>query len=293
VSAGIDLSALDFGALKWAGFGCVALGSLGASFLTVANRDGLPYRTWARYVSFLESKLRLMFITTSGHLIAVGQVFALVALLVYSLTFRAGNAGLLVLPILAGPAVWIEQRRAKRLLAMEAQLNGFALGLANALKATPSLGDAFRTLADLTAQPLQEEILYAVKAMRFGASLEQALILLASRIGSPNFDMVISSLLIGRNVGGDLPTILERTASSMREMTRLEDLVRSKTAEGRVQIWVLALFPLLLMFGLSSLMPDYFTVMTSSFVGYALSGVAAVLWVASILLGRKIMAVEI
>jgi Flp pilus assembly protein TadB len=56
---------------------------------------------------------------------------------------------------------------------------------------------------------------------------------------------------------------------------------------------VLALFPLLLMFGLSSLMPDYFAVMTASFVGYALSGVAAVLWVSSILLARKIMAVEI
>jgi tight adherence protein B len=189
--------------------------------------------------------------------------------------------------------VWIERRREKRLIAMEKQLNGFALGLANALKATPSLGDAFRTLADLTAQPLQEEILYSVKAMRFGASLEQALLLMASRIASPNFDMVISSLLIGRNIGGDLPTILERTASSMREMTRLEDLVRSKTAEGRAQIWVLALFPLLLMFGLSSLMPNYFGVMTASFVGYTLSTIAAVLWVSSILLARKIMAVEI
>jgi tight adherence protein B len=287
------VSALDFVGLKWGGIGLFALGSLGATFVTVANRDGLPYRAWARYVSFLEAKLRLMFIMTSGHLIAVGQVIALTALLVYSLTFHAGNAGLLIVPILAGPAVWIERRREKRLLAMEGQLNGFALGLANALKATPSLGDAFKTLADLTTQPLQEEIHYAVKAMRFGASLEQALILLASRIGSPNFDMVISSLLIGRNVGGDLPTILERTAASMREMTRLEDLVRSKTAEGRAQIWVLALFPLLLMFGLSSLMPDYFGVMTSSFVGYALSAVAAILWIVSILLARKIMAVEI
>jgi tight adherence protein B len=287
------VSPLGTDALKWSGIALLGAGAFGTSWLTVRHKDGLPYRGWARYVSFLETKLRLMFLNTSGHLIAAGQVATLVALVVVALTLQAQNGWFLVIPVAVGPAVWIERLREKRLRAMEAQLNGFALGLANALKATPSLGDAFRTMSDLTNQPLREEILHAVKAMRFGASLEQAFLLMASRIGSRNFDMVISSLLIGRNVGGDLPTILERTASSMREMTRLEDLVRSKTAEGRAQIWVLALFPLLLMFGLSSLMPGYFAVMTASFVGYALSAVAAVLWVSSILLARKIMAVEI
>jgi tight adherence protein B len=284
----------DSVALKWAGFACLAIGILGATWTTVVYRDGLPYRLWARYVSFLESQLRLMFINTSGHLIASCQLGALAALLVVILTARAGNVWLFaIFPILAGPAMWIDRQRKSRMVKIEGQLNGFALGLANALKATPSLGDAFRTLSDLTAQPLQEEILYAVKAMRFGASLEQALILMASRIGSPNVDMVISSLLIGRNIGGDLPTILERTARSMREMTRLEDLVRSKTAEGRAQLWVLAVFPLLLMLGLSSLMHGYFVVMTSSVAGYVLSGIAAATWMASILLARKIMAVSI
>ena len=285
---------VDFAALKWAGFACIAFGVFGATWSTVVYRDGLPYRLWARYVSFLESKLRLMFINTSGHLIASCQVGALALLVLVVLGARTDDVWLFAaFPILAGPAMWIERRRSKRVLQIEGQLNNFALGLANALKATPSLGDAFRTLSDLTAQPLQEEILYAVKAMRFGASLEQALILMASRIGSSNVDMVISSLLIGRNIGGDLPTILERTASSMREMTRLEDLVRSKTAEGRAQIWVLALFPLLLMLALSSLMKGYFTVMTSSVLGYVLSGIAAVMWIASILLARRIMAVSI
>jgi tight adherence protein B len=284
---------IALGAVKWAGLALLVAGLLGTTFVTVAYRDGAPYRAWARYVAFLETKLRLMFITTSGHWIAVGQIAALVGLLVVAITFRADNAWFLVIPALVGPAVWIERLREKRLLAIEAQLNGFAMGLANALKATPSLGDAFKTMGDLTTQPLQGEIHYAVKAMRFGASLEQAFLLMASRIGSRNVDMVISSLLIGRNVGGDLPIILERTAASMREMTRLEDLVRSKTAEGKAQLWVLALFPMLLMFGLSSLMPNYFGVMTASVVGYVLSGVAAALWVSSIVLARKIMAVEI
>jgi tight adherence protein B len=148
-------------------------------------------------------------------------------------------------------------------------------------------------MVDLSAEPMRGEVSHAVKAMRFGASLDQALLLMASRIGSADFDLVASSLLIGRNVGGDLPRILETTAASLREMGRLEQLVRAKTAEGKAQLWVLAVFPLFLIVGLAGLMPSYFDVLTSSFVGYLLAGISASCWAGSIVLARKIVHVAI
>ena len=48
--------------------------------------------------------------------------------------------------------------------------------------------------------------------MRFGATLEQALLLMAAAIGSARLRLGVSSLLIGRQVGGNLPKILETTA---------------------------------------------------------------------------------
>ena len=43
----------------------------------------------------------------------------------------------------------------------------------------------------------------------------------------------------GRQVGGNLPKVLETTAHTLREMKRLEGVIRTKTADGRMQLWVI------------------------------------------------------
>jgi tight adherence protein B len=279
--------------LEVSGVCCFTLGLLAFTWLTLRTPDSLPYRLWTRYVTFLESKLRLMFLRTSGRAIALGQVGAIVALVAIRIVASPWWAWVGMGVVLVLPTMVIERMQKKRKGAIEAQLNGFAMSLANALKATPSLAAAFQTMADLTAEPMRSELSYAVKAMRFGASLDQALLLMAGRVGIPDFDVVVSSLLIGRNVGGDLPSILESTAQSLREMTRLEQLIRAKTAEGKAQLWVLAIFPLFLVFGLASLMPSYFDVLTGSFAGYVLAFLSAAFWGGSIVLARKIINVAI
>jgi tight adherence protein B len=183
--------------------------------------------------------------------------------------------------------------RRRRVLAIEAQIDGFLLALANALKATPSLGDAFRSVGTLLPDPLREDIATAVKEMRFGATLEQALTLMASRVNSRQLDSALSAVLIGRQVGGNLPKILEATANSLREMARLEGVVRTKTAEGKMQLWVLALFPAFIVLALNGVSPGYFDPLTHSFVGYVCTTVAALFWVASLVVARKVLAVDL
>jgi tight adherence protein B len=94
-------------------------------------------------------------------------------------------------------------------------------------------------------------------------------------------------------VGGNLPKILETTANSLREMARLEGVVRTKTAEGKMQMWVLAVFPLLLILAVNSINPGYFEPMTSSLAGYLLVGFAVVFWLGALVSARKILAVDI
>ena len=276
-------------ALKCAGSGLLLAGLFSLVWLSVNRPDSLPYRLWSRYVNHLEAQLRLMFLATRGRTVALAQVGVLAAIgAVNAITPVSGSAAA-ALVVCALPPFWIERMKAKRVIAIDAQLNTFTVTLANALKTTPSLGDAFRISGELIAPPMQDEVIYAVKAMRFGASVEQALTLTASRIGSPDVDMVFSALLIGRNIGGDLASILDTTAASIREMTRLQQVLRSKTAEGKAQIWVLAIFPLFLMLGLGGLMPGYYDVLTRSAVGYILAAIAGLCWGSSIVLARKIM----
>jgi tight adherence protein B len=116
---------------------------------------------------------------------------------------------------------------------------------------------------------------------------------MSARVGSKPLDTAISALLIGRQVGGNLPVIMETTAAAMREMERLEGVVRTKTAEGKAQLWVLALFPLVLMLSFNAVSPGYFDALTESAVGTLATVIALGCWGASLVVAQKILAVDI
>ena len=200
---------------------------------------------------------------------------------------------LAVLPAAFGPALYLEQIRRRRVRAIEAKIDGFVLTLANALKATPSIGNALAYTQPLLAPPLDAEVALALKEMRLGNTVDQALLSMAGRIRSTQLDAALSGLLIGRQVGGDLPKILEKTAETLREMARLQGVVRSKTAEGKAQLAVLAVFPAVILLLFDTVSKGYFDPLTRSIFGWAVIGISIALWVASLLMARKILAVDI
>ena len=141
--------------------------------------------------------------------------------------------------------------------------------------------------------PLSQEVELAVKEMRVGTTLDQALLRMAGRIGSRQLDSALSAIIIGRQIGGNLPKILATTAETLREMARLEGVIRSKTAEGKAQMWVLAIFPFLLLLALNAMKEGYFDPLTQSVAGYVVAILAAGFWIASIVVARKVLAVDV
>ncbi|HEY6458648.1 MAG TPA: type II secretion system F family protein [Polyangiaceae bacterium] len=287
------MRAIDPHFLKWGAAILLVGGLFALTVVVVGAPQGLPRRYWGRYVVYLESKLQRMYNWTSGTRIAVLQVAGIIGCFALYVIADLPGWYLFAVAVAVAPAWYIERMRQKRVVEIEGQIDGFLIALSNALKATPSLGDAFKSVGSLIRDPLREEIATSVKEMRFGATLDQAILLMASRVGSHQLDSALSAVLIGRQVGGNLPKILETTANSLREMARLEGVVRTKTAEGKMQMWVLAVFPLLLILAVNSINPGYFDPMTSSFVGYLLVGFAVVFWLGALVSARKILAVDI
>ena len=106
-------------------------------------------------------------------------------------------------------------------------------------------------------------------------------------------DSALSAVLIGLQVGGNLPAVLENTAETIREMNRLEGVVKTKTSEGRAQLWVLAIFPFALCGAFNLVSPGYFEPLTKSVVGYIIITAATGFWIASLLVARKVLTVDI
>lgn len=279
--------------LKWGGLGVFFVGLFLLTWLVTRDIEGLPYRYWTRYTVYLERQMARLFIWKPGAPIAIGQLIAMFLVITGALLLDLPYWYVVVVLIALAPAAYIERLRRERVAQIEVQLDGFILAMANALKATPSIGDAFISVQQLVRPPLQQEITLALKEMRVGSSLDQALLLMAARIGSRQVDSALSALLIGRQVGGNLPKILDATSASLREMSRLEAMVKAKTAEGKAQLGVLSVFPVFLVLAFNTLKQGYFDPLTESVTGYALITIAAICWLASLILARKIVSVDI
>ena len=286
---------LPMALMKFGGVGLVFLGIFLTVNSAVGDKDGLPHKYFARYTSSLERKLRLMFIFTPGRLIATVQICVIAGMFAVEFLLPDGLPYFVFWPLAAavGPYVWIESQRVKRREAIELQLDGFMLALANSLKSIPSISAAFNSIVPILQPPIQQEVELATKEMKVGSSLDQALLHMAARINSRQVDSALSSILIGRQVGGNLAKVLETTAASIREMQRLDGVVRTKTAEGKMQLWVVGGLPMGIIIIMSLMVPGYFDPMQANLFGYMLSGIGAACWMAALVLARKILAVDI
>jgi tight adherence protein B len=75
-------------------------------------------------------------------------------------------------------------------------------------------------------------------------------------------------------------------------MKRLEGVIRTKTADGRMQLWVIGAMPLVFIVGFGVMWPGYFDPLTKSFNGYMIIGFVIAAWVSALILARKVLAVD-
>ena len=76
-----------------------------------------------------------------------------------------------------------------------------------------------------------------------GVTLEDAMQQMNRRIGSPDFDLVVTAVLIQREIGGNLAQILDTISETIQERIRMKREIHALTAQGRFSAWVLLMLP--------------------------------------------------
>jgi tight adherence protein B len=279
--------------VKYAALACLTLAAACAGFAALGAPDTLAVRLYHRYATSLELRLRLLFLDVKATHIILAQGAA--ALSILALAIVMGSPGLLLLlgAVALAPGFVLERMRRKRVEQIEAKLDGFVVALANALRATPSPGRALATVRPVTHAPLDQEIDLVLREMRVGSTLEQALGNLSARVRSFQLDAALSGLLIGRQTGGDVPQILDNAAHTLREMARLNGVLRAKTADARTQANVLSVFPIFLVMAFEWVSPGYFRPLTESAEGFVVTLIALAMWIAAVVMVRRIMEAEL
>lgn len=287
---------MDLHRFSWMGYVGVALlviGIVTAGTVVLADPTSDPRKRWKKYEDDLENHVRFLFLKTTGARIARTQLLVCVGLACLA-GFLEDWMLLIPIPLVAfAPKIMLRGRHEERTLKLELQLDSWLLLLANSLKAVPSLGEAMGQTAKLMREPYSQELDLCLKELALGTPLDGAVMNMSVRINSRMISGALATILVGRQTGGDLGRILEESAATLREMQRLEGVVRTKTAEGKSQAWVLGAIPFVLMLAIYWVDPNWLKPLGTTTLGYLIIGVATALWLGAILLARRILAVDV
>lgn len=173
-------------------------------------------------------------LTAREYLILRTVVGALLAAITVMLTgFPLAAIALFPIGFLL-PAFYVKIRIGGRMKKMEAQMIEMLQMLASGLRAGFGLQQALEAASEQVPDPLAIELKRAMRDISMGSSLEQALTALNNRIGSSDFDIVVTAILIQRSVGGNLAEILDNVAHTLRERERIRGEIATLTSQQKL-----------------------------------------------------------
>jgi tight adherence protein B len=190
------------------------------------------------------------------------------------------------------PYFYVSRKRKKRFRAFEEKLPEAIDLIGRALRAGHPFSSGIKMVADEIPYPVGIEFRRVYEEHRFGVTVPDALLSLADRVHLIDLRMFVTSVLIQREVGGNLAEILEKIAYTIRERFKIRRQVRVHTAQGRMTGYLLAALPILTGMALLAINPDYIKLLFRDPVGHMILGTIAVLQVLGFLVIRKIVDIE-
>jgi tight adherence protein B len=128
---------------------------------------------------------------------------------------------------------------------------------------------------------------------RMGKTLEEVLHNLGERVGSEDLNLVITALLIQKQVGGNLAEILDNISHTIRERIKIKNEIKTLTAQGRLSAVIIMMLPLGVVCFLLMVNPEYMLGLVRETLGLIMLGLALILQFMGILIIRKIVNIEV
>ncbi len=158
---------------------------------------------------------------------------------------------------LFAPRWYLRSRQRKRLRAFGEQLPDTITLLANSLRAGSSFLQGMELVTREARPPISEEFERVVREMQLGVALHPALNNLVRRVASEDLELMVTAIQIQSQVGGNLATVLDAIAFTIRERVRIIGEINTLTAMQRYSGYVITLLPVGLAALLFLISPSY------------------------------------
>jgi tight adherence protein B len=191
------------------------------------------------------------------------------------------------------PIFYVRRRRTKRLNAFEEFLPESIDLVGRALRAGHPLTAGFKMAADDGPEPVAGEFRRVFEEQRFGLPLQDSLLGMSDRVNLVDVRILVTAILIQREVGGNLAEILDNLSAVVRARFTIRRQIRVYTAQGRMTGYLLSALPVLLFSLLYTINPKYMSILFTDSIGKILIGVALSMQLVGFLWIRKIIKIEI
>ena len=232
---------------------------------TGANKFGylLPKKNWFE----LKAQQANLPVTGQEYMMLVGGSAVLFFVLLAIATLQLSEPLLFAVGWVIFASLYVQFKAKRRMKQFTNQLGDAIAMMSNAIKSGFTFQQAMDIVAKEIKGPISEEFVRALNEIQLGVTLEEALEGICQRVKDDDFEMVAMSVVIQRQVGGNLSQILDTVGETIRDRIKLRGEIKSLTAEGVISGWTIALLPVIVGLFCNAVNPDYFKGMLDTDIG--------------------------
>lgn len=223
---------------------------------TGANKFGylLPKKNWFE----LKAQQANLPVTGQEYMMLVGGSALFFFVLLAIATLQLSEPLLFAVGWVVFASLYVQFKAKRRMKQFTDQLGDAIAMMSNAIKSGFTFQQAMDIVAKEIKGPISEEFVRALNEIQLGVTLEEALEGICQRVKDDDFEMVAMSVVIQRQVGGNLSQILDTVGETIRDRIKLRGEIKSLTAEGVISGWTIALLPVIVGLFCNAMNPDYF-----------------------------------
>lgn len=175
------------------------------------------------------------------------------------------------------PPFLVMRARNKRKSHFEKQLADVLVLMSNCMRSGYAFHQAMEVVAEEMPDPIGKEFSRVLREVRLGGSYDAALSNMVNRMKSKDLEMIVTAVLIQRQVGGNLAEILDNISDTIKERIRIKGEIKVMTASGRMSGLIVGLLPIFIMVILMVLNPDYVNSFFETKIGNIMLVVAVIM----------------
>lgn len=152
---------------------------------------------------------------------------------------------------------------------------------------------AIEVVVEEVPAPFSQEFGLVLRENKIGVPLEDSLKHLHERMHLEELDLVINSILVSKETGGDLTKVLSRLSVTLRDNRKLKESIKTLTLQGKLQGIIMSVLPFLFVGWVLSFNRNHFDIMLNSETGRVLLITAAGLQIVGMILIHKFSKIDV